>query len=71
MNPLAKLIIALFLIAGLVVIFPLLFLMAFYAESNSYTMNFIGRTLFIPYSIFALLALVSFIKNLVRVYKGL
>ena len=71
MNPLVKLILALFVLGILTLLFPVLFVMAFYAESGSYTINFIGRLLFIPYSVIAILALTSFFKNISRIFKNL
>lgn len=62
MEPLLKMVVALLVLGLLALAFFPLFLMAFYAESGSQTMNLIGRILFIPYGIFAILALVSFIK---------
>ena len=71
MNSAMKALMALVALCLLGVTFPILSLVAFYASPNSYTINFIGKLMFIPYSIIILLAVTSFVKNIYRVYKSL
>ena len=71
MSPALKSLIAFFILCVLGLAFPILLVMAFYAESGSQTMNLTGILIFIPYSIIAILALISFFKNISRIFKNL
>ncbi|OGN07013.1 MAG: hypothetical protein A3B86_00200 [Candidatus Yanofskybacteria bacterium RIFCSPHIGHO2_02_FULL_38_22b] len=67
MSPLSKAIRDVVVLILLAILFVPLFLIAFYADSNSYTMNFIGKLMFIPYGIFILIFLKSLVMNIKKI----
>jgi len=67
MGPLAKAVRDILVLVLLAVLFVPLFLIAFYADSNSYTINFVGKLLFIPYGIFVYLFAKSLVVNIKKI----